>query len=157
YEFLTLTYPFPKNDPAALMYSINCVDAPPLREGWPDCPESLDVIVHRAIAKDPALRYASMDEVLFELGAVQRDCSRKQAAQVMLEVMPLLEARETSQALKKLRMVVELDPSNSDARRLHDDLFKEKRHLALQLRKTKLLEEGEMHLQQRHFNKAVEL
>jgi len=40
----------------------------------------------------------------------------------MLEVMPVIQARETPKALSKLRTVLDLDPSNADARRLYDDL-----------------------------------
>jgi eukaryotic-like serine/threonine-protein kinase len=67
YELLTGRRPFQGENHAALMLSIMHNDPVPLRELLPQCPPQLDAISRRALAKDEAVRYQSMEELLLEL------------------------------------------------------------------------------------------
>lgn len=67
YEFLTGQRPFKGENHAALMLSILQHEPVPLHELVRDCPRQLDVISRRSLAKDEAVRYQSMEELLLEL------------------------------------------------------------------------------------------
>ncbi len=72
YEMLTGAAPFEGETPFAyfLFHVEGAVQAPSLRA--PGVPRSVDELVLRALAKDKADRFASMDEVLERLGAIWR-------------------------------------------------------------------------------------
>ena len=67
YELLSGRRPFQGENHAALMLSIMHNDPVPLRELLAGCPPQLDAISRRALAKDEAVRYQSMEELLLEL------------------------------------------------------------------------------------------
>jgi serine/threonine protein kinase len=67
YELLTGRRPFQGENHAALLFSILQNDPVPLRELLGECPQQLDTISQRALAKDDAARYQSMEELLLEL------------------------------------------------------------------------------------------
>ena len=99
YELLSGRKPFPGDSLAQLFHQI-VYDAPvPLSEVVPDCPEPLCVIVHKAMAKDPAERFsdgADMARVLrdfLEVPASEREPLR-------LEALPRGK-EEVSPALKR--------------------------------------------------------
>jgi serine/threonine-protein kinase len=73
WELLTGEVPFPgENFVAVAMRHIN--EPPPsVRERRPDVPPRLDAALRRAMAKDPADRFASMDEFCTELQASMRE------------------------------------------------------------------------------------
>ncbi len=69
YELLTGEVPFSgDNFVAVAMRHVN-EPAPSVLEHRPDCPLRLDLAIQRAMAKDPADRFASMDEFCAELEA----------------------------------------------------------------------------------------
>jgi serine/threonine protein kinase len=67
YEFLTGRRPFYGENHAALLLSILQNDPVPLQEAFAECPRQLDAISRRALAKNDAERYQSMEEMLLEL------------------------------------------------------------------------------------------
>jgi len=66
YEMLTRETPFGADDPLRILYRIVHEETPPmilkegLQEGW--TPAAVEATLRRAMAKDPAARYASVDE-----------------------------------------------------------------------------------------------
>ena len=67
YECLTGQLPFRRDDDAALLWA-HLVEAPPPVTGIrPELPVGVDAVVARAMAKDPADRYATCEEFLQEL------------------------------------------------------------------------------------------
>jgi serine/threonine protein kinase len=67
YECLTGRLPFRRDDDAALLWA-HLVEAPPPVTGIrPDLPVAVNAVVARAMAKDPADRYATSEELLQEL------------------------------------------------------------------------------------------
>jgi eukaryotic-like serine/threonine-protein kinase len=64
YNFLTdgYIYDFPKKLHAKIM-KILLEDPVPIRDRRPDIPEGLAAIIHRALARDPAVRYANVREM----------------------------------------------------------------------------------------------
>ena len=73
YELLTYRRPFAGENHAALLLSILQKEPVPLRELVRACPQQLDVISRRALAKDDAARYQSMEQLLLELKSTWSD------------------------------------------------------------------------------------
>ncbi len=63
YELLSGQNPFEAPDIEAVMRRVVGEKPAPLRSLVADCPEGLERIVHRALEKDPALRYQSLEEL----------------------------------------------------------------------------------------------
>ncbi|MDP3499057.1 MAG: protein kinase [Myxococcales bacterium] len=67
YELLSGTRPFRGNSEPALIMSIMRDEPPPLHEKAPAVPAVLEAIVNRALAKDPAKRFQSAQQMATEL------------------------------------------------------------------------------------------
>jgi len=72
YEMLAGRAPFTGESPVAIAYQALSQTAPPPSTHNPRVPPALDAIVMRAMAKDPAARYASAEDLRAELLAVDR-------------------------------------------------------------------------------------
>ena len=59
YECLSGLVPFPKDSEAAVLYAHMAEDAPKLTEQRPELPATLDEVIAKGMAKDPAERYES--------------------------------------------------------------------------------------------------
>ncbi len=79
YEMLTGRLPF-KTDKRgmAVVYSILDEQPEPLQHVNADIPKKLEDIVSKALAKDPGKRYQSMQEVIKELGKIQKEMVTKE-------------------------------------------------------------------------------
>jgi eukaryotic-like serine/threonine-protein kinase len=80
YEMLAGRAPFDAESPAATMYAVLNTEPEPLQSVRPGLPSDLQHVLDRALEKDPADRYQSMDDVLIELRRVQRQLARPPAA-----------------------------------------------------------------------------
>ncbi len=67
FELLSGQPPFTGESPVAVAYQHVSKQAPPLRQINPDVPPELEIIVARAMAKDPAARYQTADEMRTDL------------------------------------------------------------------------------------------
>jgi serine/threonine protein kinase len=76
YEMLTGKTPFRGEHEAALMYSIMNEEPEPLQTHVPDVTSELIHIVSRALEKDPASRYKTMDDLLIDLRRVRKETSK---------------------------------------------------------------------------------
>ena len=98
YEMLTGGLPFKSTYDQAVIYSIINEDPMPVTESNQEVPESLNTIVKRALEKDPARRYQSIDQMLQDLQAVRngfavsgkRVTERKRRRIVFISVVALL-------------------------------------------------------------------
>ena len=64
YECLTGQLPFRRDDDAALLWAHLVETPPPVTGIRPEVPAAVDAVVARAMAKDPADRYQSCEELL---------------------------------------------------------------------------------------------
>jgi tetratricopeptide (TPR) repeat protein/tRNA A-37 threonylcarbamoyl transferase component Bud32 len=71
YEMATGLLPFRGDYQSAMAYSIQSESPEPVRDLRPEVPESLERIITRALAKNPANRYQSADEMREDLRALQ--------------------------------------------------------------------------------------
>jgi eukaryotic-like serine/threonine-protein kinase len=69
YELCTGEVPFPGENPVSVAMRHLHEPVPSVRERRPEVPPRLDAAVRRSMAKDPAERFASMDELVAELEA----------------------------------------------------------------------------------------
>ena len=70
YEMITGRPPFRADTDQGIIYALLTEEPEPLRKLRPEAPPELERIVKRMLAKDPADRYGSLDEVLNDLRAV---------------------------------------------------------------------------------------
>jgi urea transport system substrate-binding protein len=70
YSLLTATRPYASDDPVRVMLDQREADPPDPREVDSSVPEVCSQIIEQAMAKSPAQRYQSMDELLADLEAV---------------------------------------------------------------------------------------
>jgi serine/threonine protein kinase len=88
FEMLTAQVPFRGEYEAAVMYSVvneEPVSVSSIRE---DVPQNLEQIVGKALEKDPAMRYQSMQEVLEELKKPISSVTAKEKKQKSIVVLP---------------------------------------------------------------------
>src|SRR3954468_16412160 len=72
YEMLTGEVPFTGDSPVEIAMKHLSATPPPLRDKRPELPTALEMIVLRALAKDPAARYQTADEMDADLERVGR-------------------------------------------------------------------------------------
>jgi serine/threonine-protein kinase len=69
YEMLIGRHPFAGESAMAMMYGITNTQPAPIESRRPECPEPLRRTVMRMLAKDPADRWESLDDVVIAIGA----------------------------------------------------------------------------------------
>ncbi|MCP3960117.1 MAG: protein kinase [bacterium] len=134
YELLSFRRPFAGHNIPNLIDQVLNATPVPLQESWPQCPESLAVMVHRCLTKDPAERYASCQELSHALEQVRKEhcaftpeppAEPPVADRTQMRLTGLLEHARELQSRGKLQRaevlldeVLEIDPGNTEAREL---------------------------------------
>ena len=72
YELLTNRAPFSGDDPIQILEKLRSDDPPRLSEVEPSLPAELEAIIERALAKDPARRFANLGQMRAELQTLRR-------------------------------------------------------------------------------------
>jgi len=117
YELLTGRHPFQfSQDPAVMMNRIMNVEPEPLRSLVPECPEPVERIVNRTLAKNREARYSSLADVVADTRPILQDLSRQQAGQLFARADELLRDDQLDAAQSAIRKALELDPWHSEAR-----------------------------------------
>ena len=156
YELLSGVHPFQAADVSAIIYRIMSVDPLPLGEVAPECPSALEALVQRALAKDRRQRYNSLDDAIFDAEPIMLELRREEAASLMKEVAAMVADGDFDRAPPKLKQVLELDPSNAEARRVRETL-QEVRNKRLQQQAMEELErEGSSKMANRQFPDALQ-
>src|SRR5258708_4870140 len=93
YELLTGKHPFSvESDVYATIRRIQAVEPDAVCRVVPEAPEGLELLVHQAMGKDREVRYQSFSELLLDSEAVLADLQREQAAGILAEARPLIDA-----------------------------------------------------------------
>jgi serine/threonine-protein kinase len=95
YELLTGEVPFSGDNFVAVAMRHVSEPAPSVLEHRPDCPLRLDLAIQRAMAKDPADRFASMDELCAELEACVAELDGRDGEGATMIVPPPTRPRRT--------------------------------------------------------------
>ena len=85
YKLLTGMHPFIAQEMASLMFNIMSKTPDPIRSLMPDCPEALEMVVSRLLAKDRDSRYQNLEDALFDLEPISVDL-RKEQVQYLVEI-----------------------------------------------------------------------
>jgi serine/threonine protein kinase/Tol biopolymer transport system component len=93
YEMVTGKTPFHGDHEAALMYSIMNEEPEPLQTHIPDVTSELIHVVGRALEKDPASRYKTMDDLLIDLRRVRKETSKVYMPAFGTKKRPLIRSR----------------------------------------------------------------
>ena len=139
YELLTGKHPFDAPEAAMIMFKIRSEDPPNIRELVPECPDALDLIVRRALTKNRALRYQSLEELQFDAEPLAVGLRRKRAEELLQEANGRATSDRPESAVALLRELLELDPSNHEALLLRSSLQQRVQQRALKSRIDALL------------------
>ena len=117
YLLLTGSLPFPGAE-ATAAYKIVNERHIALSTHMHDYPASLDSILDRALAKSPAQRYATAEDFADALHEVIEDLKRNRVGQLYGDAERLSTERKFEPALELLNEAINLDPANTQVRRL---------------------------------------
>jgi serine/threonine protein kinase len=120
YELLSGKDPFQAPDPVGVMARIIGEQSAPLSEVASGCPVALEQVVMRALEKDRELRYQSFADLLVDLQTVVQDLKRERAAELFTEARDLLSSERVVEAQTIVRNILDLDPTNPEARELRE-------------------------------------
>ena len=127
YELLTGSHPFRAEDPRSIFYKITSEEPEMVHQLVPDCPETLDQVIRRALQKDRELRYQSLRDLRLDIEPVLIELRRDRAASLITSAHQLTDDRNFESACDLLNEAIDLDPGNQSARKLRD-------HVQLQIR-----------------------
>ncbi len=121
FQFLTGRLPFAGTDFVLVNQLLN-EKHPPLSDFLQDYPEALDGILERALAKDPAERYQTADEMAADLYSVIDSLKQDYSAHLMLQAETLGAAADYIGARDSLAQLLKLDGKNIQARKMLAEL-----------------------------------
>jgi len=117
YQLLTGVLPFDAEYPAILHQILND-DPPPLGRFLTSYPPQLDIIVARALAKDPIDRYPIADEMAADLNAVGMQLRTQHIAELLAESRAAVETQDYAQAQRLLTQLLRMDSQHAEAKEM---------------------------------------
>ncbi|MGH9593411.1 MAG: protein kinase domain-containing protein, partial [Bryobacteraceae bacterium] len=155
YELLTGVNPFWADDPGAVMYQITSRDPDPVSALCPECPPALERVVKRLLSKDREARYQTLEDVQFDVIPLLQQLQRRQAAALLGEATGLMHHQHLEEATALTRKILDLDPSNAEARQLREAIQEEMRQRAIRPRVAALMRQAETEAQRRNYPYAL--
>jgi serine/threonine protein kinase len=122
YELLAYSRPFDGDNHAALLMSILHAEPRPMRELSPECPQALEEVVLRALRKDQAERYRTMEALLVDLEPIWTSMQRDAVNKLMSHGRELMESGRLEEASAVLRKSLSLDTGNPAVKALYDQV-----------------------------------
>jgi serine/threonine-protein kinase len=158
YELLTGIHPFEKykNDWKTLQIAIVSYEPRSVGELLSGCPEALETLVHRTLAKEPAFRYQKFEEVQLDSEAILVDLKHEGAAAILQEVPALMESGNLQTALTKIQQAYKLEPGNREVRRLREEINLRIQKEQVQTRVAGLLSDAEKQMRERRYAEALQ-
>jgi len=155
YEMLAGRNPFESGNLHSEMYKIAHEDAPQLLT--PQCPEALQPVIHRLLARDRELRYQSLEDVQFDTEPVLLELRKLEAEQLLPRAKDLCARQLWEEAQVLLRSILELEPQNREARTLRERVQFEIHRRALRPRIEALVHRAIEEAEQRNFIEAIKI
>lgn len=158
YELLTGVHPFEqyKNDWKTLQIAIMSYEPRSVGELLAGCPEALETLVHRTLAKETAFRYQKFEEVQLDGEAILVDLKHEGAASILREVPPLVGSGNLQTALSKIQQAYKLEPGNREVRRLREEINLRIQKEQVQTRVAGLLAEADIQMRERRYAEALQ-
>jgi len=156
YELLTRRHPFPAHDTASQIYHIMNNDPERVSAVAPECPESLDRIVAKLLAKQREFRYQSFAELQYDTVPLLRDLKRQQASNLVNQAAGLVEGGRFDEAQSMVRSILDLDPGNSDGARLRERVTQALKRQTIRPKVDQLLETVENQTAARNYVAAIQ-
>src|SRR5499427_95552 len=120
YELLTGRHPFQAEDPRSVFYKITSEDPELIHHLVPNCPETLDHVIRRALHKDRELRYQTLRDLRVDVEPVLIALRKERAAALVSDARTLVDERNFEGALSLLNEAIDLDAASHAARQLRD-------------------------------------
>src|SRR5262249_50892612 len=119
--------PFGGENEAALMFHVLSDPPPPLQSLTTDWLDELQAIVRKMLEKAAEDRYQTMDDVFRDLEPIWKSAQHATVAGLISDCQQLVEANDLQGAQKLLRKALQIDMSNTQAKRLMEKVTAELR------------------------------
>ncbi len=156
YELLTGTHPFQAADARVVMFKISTQEPDPISKTVPACPEALEAVMRRLLAKDRDARYQTLEDALFDIEPIRIELRKQDAARFLSEAQELFAQDQLDAAQMMVRRILDLDASNREARLLRERVQQRLRLRNLKPRVEAILKEAEKAIEQNGFEKALQ-
>ena len=158
YELLAGVHPFEqyKGDWKSLQIAILSYRPRPISELVPGCPEALESLVHRSLAKEPEFRYSRFEDIRLDCEAILADLKHEGAAALLREARSLVTEGNLAGALAQINQAYQLDPGNREVRRQREEIQQLVQREQVRARAAKLLADASVFMSQCRFAEAVE-
>jgi serine/threonine-protein kinase len=156
YELLTGRHPFEAEDPRSVFYKITSEDPELIHHLVPNCPETLDHVIRRALHKDRELRYQTLRDLRVDIEPVLIALRKERSAALVSDARTLAGERDFERALSLLNEAIDLDAANQAARQLRDAVQVELRRRLVRPRIEAMLGKADQSLAEGNYNDAVQ-
>ena len=121
YLLLTGRLPFPGDDPATL-HRVVREPQDPLSNFLTDYPPALDQLMDHALAKSPADRYESAEDMATDLESINEGLKRDHVAKALSGIHPLIAEEQWSAVRPLLLDLQRVNPKNTEVKKLLRDV-----------------------------------
>lgn len=154
YELLTGELPFKGRDLSAL-YRIIHEPYVPLEEFVQDLPDGLRNVLDRALAKTLDARYATAEEMAFDLQLIADALKHDRVEKLLASARRLAEERQFASARTVLLQAQRIDPGNSDTKALMSDVQASLNQLQRGEQLRQIVEQAQSALTERRWDDAL--
>jgi serine/threonine-protein kinase len=154
YEMLTGELPFKGKDVSAL-YRVIHESYVPLAELVEDLPEALNAVLEKALAKDVDKRYATTEEMAFDLQPIREGLKRERILELLGTARRLAEERQFANARSVLLQAQRIDPSNASAKTLMQEVQDQLTQLQRGEQIRQILEQAEDAVASQQYDDAI--
>src|SRR5215831_18864194 len=156
YELLTGRHPFQDEDPRSVFYKITSEDPELIHHLVPNCPETLDHVIRRALHKDRELRYQTLRDLRVDVEPVLIALRKERAVTLAGEAHSLVAHGNFERALSLLNEAIDLDAASHTARQLRDTVLAELRRRLVRPRIEALITKADQWLAEGNYNDALQ-
>jgi serine/threonine protein kinase len=158
FEFLTGSVPFrsPDNDPQGTFFKILNDPVPQLTKFLSDYPQALDDILARAMAKDPAERFQTAEELGYELSCLQETLKQGLIGDFLELARIAIRDNNLEAARQKLQEILRFDRRNSNAAELLQSVREQIQHQQRSLQIEQLKSQAQVAFANQQFEEALE-
>ena len=155
YEMLSGELPFKGKDISALYHVIH-EPYVPLAEMVQDLPEAFNAVLEKALAKNVEERYATTEEMALDLQAIGEGLKRERVHELLETGRRLAGEREFVSARTVLLQAQRIDPSNTDAKTLMQDVQDQLNQLQRGEQVRQMVEQAEDAVASRRYEEAID-